>query len=494
MPKRTDKTDGDIEPSPLPEAFRAFLASLQGSPGRVLVALSGGPDSVALLHTACEVARTTGVARNTGVAACWVDHGIRPRAELDAERSLVEAICRDLGVELRVESREPGALAREAARAGGVEAAARAFRYAALERARLSLGCGIVVTGHTADDLIETMVMRLCSGSGTSGLRGIPMLRGNVGRPFLGVSRDDIMAYLRSRACTYSSDSTNDSDDYLRNRLRHRVVPALKDIFPGLRSALAGAAEKARLDDDALESLAERLLVREDGDGLSPVGTAIGATAFDEAPEAVRVRALYRLCLALGASRTPWPLVLSAARSARREGRLASGAGLEFLRFGDRIVARPAIEAEDCPAAPGFSLVALSEGGYRIGKAMACRLYSADGPPGLRLEAFSWPLCLRSRRPGDSITTAGGTKKLDDLLAAAPAPSGSRRALAGGSRAVAPGSLPDVVVEDARGIVAVLPAGDARRAFYRRNDGLSVAASGYLAIELKGVVESDAIR
>jgi len=454
-----------------PEAeLRHFLSSLPFEGSRVLVALSGGPDSTALLLAASKALGSE------AVAACWVDHGLRPRIELELEERLVATLCDRLGVRLHVQRCEPGSLARAASASGGIEAAARAFRYEALERARRELSSDLILTGHNADDLVETMLMRLCTGSGSSGLRGIPRLRGRVGRPFLRVGRQDILAYLDGHGLAYSSDSTNASDDYLRNRVRHHVVPPLQDAFPGLRTALALAAEKAALDDEALEELASGLVVASE-----PGAPSLDAAAFDEAHVAVRARALYRLCLAAGRSRTPWRLVLAAARSGKRSGCLASGAGIDFLRRADRVLVqateRQATSEAVGPWSRGFSLVASGFGVYRIGKELECTIYSRDRAPGLRLDAFDWPLCIRSRRPGDSIHASGGRKMLDDLATE--------------SR---PGALPDIVMEDVRGVVAWLPRGDAAAATYRSNDGLSAKACAYLGLDLKGAIESDAIR
>jgi len=461
-------------------AVSEFLSGLGTPHARMLVALSGGPDSVALLAaTSAEAAR-----RGLVVVACWVDHALRSAAELADEEAFVRGLCAELGVELIVQRAERGRIERAARLEGGVESAARTFRYAALERARTAASCDIVLTGHTSDDVAETMVMRFCTGSGAAGLRGIPAVTGAVHRPLLGVSKAEILAYLDSTGRTYRVDSTNLSDDYLRNRVRHEVMPVLRSVFPSLGAALATVGAKARLDEEALESMADGL-VRASGDA----GACLDAVAFDAAPVAVRTRALFRLGATAGTSRLPWRLVLAAASSTRAQGRLASGAGVEFVREDGRIVARAVSGSHGSRSDPdhakgagmtGFGFIAGGSGEYRIGKAGVCRIYSRGQPPGLRLDSFSWPLWVRSRRAGDSILTCGGLKMVDALVAEL------------GVQASCRNRVP--IVEDAAGIVAVLAEAHGGRDVYRRNDSLAtVPADGFLVVDLKGVAFTDAV-
>lgn len=466
-------------------AVRAFLAREPKRLGAVLVALSGGPDSVALLHATAIVAGASGVS----VTACWVDHAIRPEAELAAERAFVEGLCDGLGAPLIVERVPRGAVEAAAKAEGGIEAAARRFRYEALERARLASSSDVVLTGHNADDRVETLLMRFCSGSGAAGLRGIPAESGRIARPLLGLAKADILAYLDAAGLDYRVDSTNDSDDYLRNRVRHRLVPVAMDVFPSLRASLATAAEKASLDEEALSALAGALFGL-DGDG----GRAgwLDADRYDAAPEAVRIRALYALAMPLfdgaGATRLPWRLVRAAAASGKDDGVLASGAGVLFSRSGGRIEARPALGSHRSrpvgpavPESPGFSLIAPGPGSFRIGKAGECTIYSTGRAPGLRADAFAWPICVRSRRPGDRLAARGGAKRVDAIL--------SELGLGGAARDAVP------VVEDASGIVAVLASNAGLRDVYRLNDALAGdPVGGYLVLELKGAMNIDAVR
>ncbi len=421
------------------------------------------------------------------LAACWVDHALRPAAELSDERSFVMELCRRIAVPLLIEEASRGEILGIARDSGGIESAARIFRYAALERARISSGCGSVLTGHTEDDFVETMVMRFCTGSGTAGLRGIPEANGHIVRPLLGVSKNQIYAYLASKGQRYRTDSTNASDDYLRNKVRHEVLPVLLSVFPSLRASLGMVSIKAGLDEAALAGMADSLLVP------APSGCAISVAVdtrrFDKATVSVRIRALYRLSLRVVSGRLPWRLVKAAAISARLSGRLASGCGIEFVREGSFLLARPfernheggrAMDA-GATAGAGFGFLVDGPGEYRIGKAGICRIYFAGQAPGLRLDAFSWPLWIRSRRPGDSIRTGAGSKMVDSLLSETAIPAGLRD------------SVP--LVEDRGGVVALLGSAAGGRDVYRRNDSLAgVPASGFLVMDMEGAAVTDAIR
>jgi tRNA(Ile)-lysidine synthase len=478
---------GDADPEAASRALNRFLIEVvvPESFSRILIALSGGPDSVALLRATVEQARSRGIE----VVACWVDHAIRPEHEIEEERVFVRALCDGLGIPLVIESARRGDIEAQASQCGGVEAAARDFRYKALERARASERCDIILTGHTADDVLETMVMRFFAGSGSSGLRGIPMRNGCIARPLLSVTKADGLAYLGARGQPYRVDSTNEGDDYLRNRVRHDLLPVLEAVFPACGTALMTVAGKMRIDDDALSADAESLLIRAEPDKGEGVGSWIDVRRFDEAPLAVRIRALYKLASSKGFARLPWRLVLAAATAKTMTGPLASGRGIEFVRNQSHIAAR-ALPVEPAEGSGehqvGFAVRIDGFGSYRIGKTAGCRVYSSNLAPGLRLDSFEWPLWIRSRRPGDAIMTAGGLKMIDALL--------SERRRNTGESGLA------MIVEDRSGIVAVLhgasgtPGVAQGRAVFRRNDHLNdTGATEFLVFDLKGVVRNDAV-
>ncbi len=454
-----------VDPASVPSAVRSFLDQRGLHAGNVLVALSGGADSCAL------AAAVASLSDGAPVQACWVDHGIRPKDELAAERDFVVAFCASLGMRLHTRAAEPGRLVAEAKLAGGLEAAARTFRLRVLDEMRESLGLAMTLTGHHAGDARETLVMRFFSGSSSAGLAGLRPDSGHVGRPFLGLERGDLEAYLGRRGLSWRDDSTNAGDEYLRNKVRHKLVPVIEEVFPGWRTALRAGAEKALADDQALTGMALSLL---DGDGID-------ADILARAPRALRERALFALADTSGweGKRLSWRLVsAAAARIDELEAgvplTLAEGSGLVMRSDGRKVTVRE-LGAE--PATPDFCLVAPAPGDYVIGMDGRCRLYWAT--EGLRNDAFSWPLVIRSRKPGDAMRTAAGRTALDKILAR----DGRTPALRGHP----------VILEDRDGIVGLsLPGG---RYVWRYNPGIkSLPATAYLRVDLKGVAPDDATR
>ena len=220
--------------------------------GRIVVAVSGGADSSALLLSLHDL--------NLDLVAAHVNHHLRG-AESDADEAFVRELCRRLGIRLRVAD---GTLDPERVRARGIEAAAREVRYAHLTRIREEERAACVATAHQKNDQAETVLMRLLTGSGPAGLRGIhPRREDGIIRPLLGVTRAEIEAFLAERQVVPRSDRSNEDPRFLRNRVRAflREVDATDN--------LARIAEQARAQWPLLERAvdeAERrcLDVRED--------------------------------------------------------------------------------------------------------------------------------------------------------------------------------------------------------------------------------------
>lgn len=201
---------------------------------RVGVAVSGGADSVALLHALAEIA--PGNLR----AAVHVNHGLRGR-EADRDEELVRELARSLGCEVFVRRED-------VARSGGnVEQAGRRCRYAFFEELLDAGACDVIATGHTRSDQAETVLFRLLRGAGGAGLSGIwPVYRTRIVRPLLDVSRDEARAYLRSRGHCWREDASNADPAFARNRLRRDLLPRLRrDWNPRVEVALAHTADWA---------------------------------------------------------------------------------------------------------------------------------------------------------------------------------------------------------------------------------------------------------
>lgn len=241
----------------------------------LLVAVSGGPDSVALLdmlHTAGQ-----------HVAVAHINHRLRAEAEEDA--TFVAALAIKYAVSYQY--RCVDVPARVAESGESVEEAARELRYAALQEMAREARAAYIVTGHTADDQAETVLMRVLRGAGPAGLAGIPPKRGNIVRPLLRVWRTDIMAYLQQRGLAYRTDLSNYSTDFLRNRVRLELLPQLEgDYAPRLSARLQHLAELARQDDVVLSAQADEHYARL----RQPLPDGVALPMTPELPRAIRWR------------------------------------------------------------------------------------------------------------------------------------------------------------------------------------------------------------
>jgi tRNA(Ile)-lysidine synthase len=223
----------------------ALNLSLFKAGERVCVAVSGGADSTALLLglvEACAGKDGLGVV----VSAAHVHHGLRG-AEADGDEAFVRELCAGLGVELRVFSVDTAA--RQAEEGEGLEEAARTLRYEALSGLMRDGLVDVVATGHTLDDQAETVVMKMLRGAWTEGLGGIsPVVQegGRIVRPLLGVRRTEVEAFLMARGQTWREDGSNRDLTLTRNRVRHVLMPMLREFNPGVDALLARTAEIAR--------------------------------------------------------------------------------------------------------------------------------------------------------------------------------------------------------------------------------------------------------
>lgn len=225
----------------LVDSIRSFFSSRNWDPGEgIVVAFSGGADSSALLYLLSRFIPTS------SLSAVYVNHRLRPDDELEKEITVNKTFCCHLGVEFIAIDCGKGIIADRAVRdREGIEAAARAVRYEILEKERARRGFSWTATGHTADDQMETVLHRLFRGCSVAALRGIEAVNGNIIRPLLEVSGDTLRSLLEAQGLPWSEDSTNASDDYTRNRIRHEIVPVVLDIFPAARGTLTAFSRRA---------------------------------------------------------------------------------------------------------------------------------------------------------------------------------------------------------------------------------------------------------
>lgn len=263
----------------------AVRASLRACPhGMVLIAVSGGADSLALAHAARQVAG------GRRIGAILVDHGLQSHsAEVIATAA---ACCRDLGL-------DPVTIAVVAVTdwQGGLEAAARRARYVALDDAAHDSGAVAVMLGHTRDDQAETVLLGLLRGSGARAMSGMRAVDGIWRRPLLDIPRTATRAYCRARGLAFHDDPMNADEHLVRVRVRTRALPALRThVGEGIAVGLARSAQLLHEDDEALTAWAQRARqeVTDATDG------SLGVQGLCDLPRAVRSRILRTVLIGAG--------------------------------------------------------------------------------------------------------------------------------------------------------------------------------------------------
>lgn len=245
------------------EVLRRHDALARG--GHLLVAASGGLDSTVCAHVMADIAARWGLT----LTLAYIHHGLR--AEADDERVFVQDLAAALGARFATAAVD----VRHAAAAEGASTqhVARRLRYEALETLRREAGASHIITAHHADDQAETLLLRFLRGSGPAALAGIREMIGCVVRPLLGVTRDELAAHARAQRIVWREDASNAGDAYLRNALRHQVVPAITaQVNPGLAATMARQARLHEALGSFLDHEARQLAascVRADRSGVS---------------------------------------------------------------------------------------------------------------------------------------------------------------------------------------------------------------------------------
>lgn len=220
--------------------------------GGIVVALSGGADSRALLHALIKIC-----GEGTPVMCAHVNHMLRG-AEADRDEEFCRSICNAEGIPLRVLRVDVAQIARREGK--GFEEAARDVRYAFFHRIlEENAEFKKIATAHTASDNGETVLFNLMRGGGIKGLCGIPPVRGRIIRPLIYVTREEILDYCRENSLEYVTDSTNADTAYSRNYIRAEIMPRLDKLYGNAADAISRASRNLRRDSDYLETEAERV-------------------------------------------------------------------------------------------------------------------------------------------------------------------------------------------------------------------------------------------
>ena len=379
-----------------------------------LVLVSGGPDSVALLRAV--------VALGGDPVVLHVDHGLRgeqSREDADFVRGLCASI--DVACEVRRLRLEGGS---------NLQERAREERYRLAEEVVDGFDLPTIFTGHTADDVAETVLMNLARGSGLRGLAGIPPVRGRIQRPLIESTRGDILRYLRDLDQPYRTDPTNLTGKYARNRVRLEVLPVLQELYPGAARNIARAAGLAREDLQALEDLATAALERR-GDEI-----ILGFDALAGLRPAVRRHAVRQAYATLAPGSPPLSSGLVEAVLGLQRG----GEGTRTLDLPGRVVAAGRDEevalykTDQRPAGYGCREIpvggTIEFGGWRISSREA-RFDAVDAVRNdvAYLDGGMGPYAVRMAGEGDVIRPLGlgGTKKVSRAMMDRKVPSDLRR-------------------------------------------------------------------
>jgi tRNA(Ile)-lysidine synthase len=273
------------------ERFRGHVAGLGLQPGRALVAVSGGPDSVVLLDL---LVRTQDLHR-LDLTVAHVDHGIHPDSARVAER--VRALAQALALPFESGRLDLGSSAGETL--------ARTRRYAWLEAARERIGAHVILTAHHADDQVETVLMRVLAGSGPAGLAGMAAVSGSLVRPLLPFQRQELVAYLEERGLRAWLDPANADSRHLRSWLRSEVLPLLKGRVPAVDANILQVSAQAARDRAAWDGVLDALPgldLRVEPEAISVAASALAG--YDSAlRQAVVLAAARRIGCRLGPSR-----------------------------------------------------------------------------------------------------------------------------------------------------------------------------------------------
>ena len=404
------------------------------APGQtVLVALSGGPDSCALLQALCRLRKRL----QCRLAAAHDHHRLRG-AEADDDAAHAADFAASLSVPFTQRQADVRGFAAE--RKLSLEAAARQVRYHLLADAAGELGADLIATGHTADDQAETVLLNILRGSGLDGLAGIAPVRDNIIRPLLTLTRADVLAYCQASGIEYRSDSSNQDLRFTRNRIRHELLPALQAAQPAALAALCRIAELVRGDVEVLESLSARAFARSSQETAD--GRSLSLDELADLPIGLRRRVL-RLAVArvqghlhdvdmermeavvnlAGAGRTGAVIQLPGGVTAER--------AHSHLTISRRPAAPPAPARQWSLQVPGKA--ELPELGLRLTAGRSQRTRISDDPLVAVLDAHTLkcPLLIRTRRPGDRFVPLGMSqpKKLQDFFVDERIPAGSRQSI-----------------------------------------------------------------
>ena len=363
----------------------------------VVAAVSGGADSVALLWALYLLKDRLDIT----LEAAHFNHHLRGE-ESQRDENFVRSLCDRFDIPLHVGGQYVTTGEK------GLEEAARRARYAYFDTLP-----GKLATAHTADDNAETVLMRMIRGTGLKGLGAIAPVRGRIIRPMLTATCREVLSFLEEYHLRYVEDSSNGEDDFLRNRIRHRLMPLLKEENPRLAENLSQMAMGLRQDNAALEA-------------LTPTESCLSATVLRQMCESLRRRTLCNFLERSGVKEPESAHILLAEKlvfSQKPSARASFPGGVVIARDYDRLVRLDEEKALTPVPLPMNGAVELTELGLRVE-------ISPGGETVNTPDCFTvcprGALLLRQRMPGDEIRLSGGRKSLKKLFIDRKIPANSR--------------------------------------------------------------------
>lgn len=404
---------------------------------RVLCAVSGGADSMCLLKWMQDNASMLGIT----VMAAHFNHCLRGD-ESERDENFVKGYCRDNVISFAGGRGDVAAFARDTGRS--IEDAARTMRYSFLKDAAKRMGCNKIATAHNADDNAETMLLNLARGAGAKGLTGIPPVRDEFIRPLLSTTREEILSYLEKCDVDYVTDSTNLTDEYTRNKLRHRIMPVLTELNPSFAVSALRTAESLRDDDACLNGMAQRFTDENFKNGSLP------ADALAALPRAVAVRVLRFIC-GRGLSFVQAESILELLASPHNK--FTDIQGMRIARDRDRLVFGTSEQKLGTYVIPLDGSIDIPEAGIRVSAKLIenCKKIDNIHNFDFKYSGICGSISLTPRCNGDKIRFRGRgcTKSLKEIFRECNIPVGRRDMIP--------------VLRDREGPIAVLGMGIAER-------------------------------
>lgn len=406
--------------------YLKLLSLKRRTDGRLslLLAVSGGSDSVALLHIIYSLKKKL----NLSIFVVTVNHNIRPKEESRGDAEFVRDLCSSFPEKIECLIIEiPNKKVAKIAylRKKGIEDAARFLRYRAFEKAKNIFNADYVLTAHTKDDLYEGILMSLFKGASPFSLLGMKELRSYYFKPFLNVEKTTLISYLKKKSLLWHEDSTNYSFEFLRNKVRHILIPSLKKTFIGWKSGLQKTICRLSVDEEFINTSYNSFLKTIDYWKQSEYNYVyVNATSFFSMPNCFKIRFLQEGLIVLGFKhRVSYFSIISFIQSIE-EGKEKSFNGISLSLKNDLLILRKFKEKKikECDKKQGYMIWVKHAGVIEIEN---MKLYVEKRKRGIficssgdkeGIGPFNFPFCIRSRLFGDVIKVGKEIKTIKSIF------------------------------------------------------------------------------